>query len=196
MAIAILAAATMTVGSVTALVQNNIKRLLAYSSIAQVGFVMVGIVALSIDGVNAALLHLVGYAFTNLAVFAVVIAVESRTGKEEIADYAGLATRSPLMAMVMTGAMFSLAGLPIFAGFVTKFFLFSAATAEGLLWLAAVAIVNSVISLYYYLRIVRTMYMDEAEDGSPLPRAAADEGRTVAPVRGDGGRRRVPRALG
>ena len=169
MAIAVLAAATMTVGSVTALVQNNIKRLLAYSSIAQVGFVMVGIVALSIDGVNAALLHLVGYAFTNLAVFTVVIAVESRTGKEEIADYAGLAARSPLMAMVMTGALFSLAGLPIFAGFVTKFFLFSAATAEGLLWLAAIAIVNSVISLYYYLRIVRTMYMDEPEDGSPLP---------------------------
>jgi NADH-quinone oxidoreductase subunit N len=159
LAIAILAAVTMTVGSLTALVQTNIKRLLAYSSIAQVGFVLVGVVSLTEPAANAVMLHLAGYAFTNLAVFAVVIAVENRTGREEIKDYAGLAARSPFMAMVMTSALFSLAGLPIFAGFITKFYLFTSAADADLLWLAAVAIVNSVISLYYYLRVVREMYV-------------------------------------
>ncbi len=162
LAIAILAALTMTVGTLTALVQTNIKRLLAYSSIAQVGFVLVGVVSLSEAAANAVMLHLAGYAFSNLAVFAVVIAVENRTGREQIADYAGLAKRSPFLAMVMTGALFSLAGLPIFAGFVTKFFLFTSAAEAGLLWLASIAIANSVISLYYYLRIVREMYVSDA----------------------------------
>ncbi len=161
LALAVLAALTMTVGTLVALAQRNVKRLLAYSSIAQVGFVMVGVVALTEAAANAVLLHLVGYAFSNLAAFAVVVTVEARTRKEEIADYAGLATASPLMAMVLTAALFSLAGLPIFAGFVTKFYLFTAAADAGLLWLAALAIVNSVISLYYYLRIVREMYITE-----------------------------------
>lgn len=163
LALAVLAAATMTVGTLTALVQRNIKRLLAYSSIAQVGFVMVGVVAMTEAGANAVLLHLVGYAFTNLAAFAVVVTLEAKTRKEEIADYAGLSTASPLMAMVLTAAMFSLAGLPIFAGFITKFYLFTAAADAGYLWLAALAITNSVISLYYYLRVVREMYISEPE---------------------------------
>ena len=168
MAIAILAAATMIVGTLIALSQRNIKRLLAYSSIAQVGFVLVGVVALSEDAANAVLLHLIGYAFTNLAAFMVVIAVETRTGKEEIADYAGLARRAPVLAMVMTGALFSLSGLPIFAGFVTKFYLFTAAAGEDLLWLIAIAVVNSVISLYYYLRVVREMYINEPGETAVL----------------------------
>ena len=163
LALAVLAAATMTVGTLTALVQRNIKRLLAYSSIAQVGFVMVGVVAMTEAGANAVLLHLVGYAFTNLAAFAVVVTVEAKTRKEEIADYAGLSTASPLMAMVLTASLFSLAGLPIFAGFITKFYLFTAAADAGYLWLAALAIANSVISLYYYLRVVREMYISEPD---------------------------------
>ena len=163
LALAVLAAATMTVGTLTALVQRNIKRLLAYSSIAQVGFVMVGVVAMTEAGANAVLLHLVGYAFTNLAAFAVVVTVEAKTRKEEIADYAGLSTASPLMAMVLTAALFSLAGLPIFAGFITKFYLFTAAADAGYLWLAVLAIANSVISLYYYLRVVREMYITEPD---------------------------------
>ena len=169
LAIAILAAVTMTVGTLTALAQRNIKRLLAYSSIAQVGFVLVGVVAMSESAANAVLLHLVGYAFTNLAAFMVVIAVETKTGKEEISDYAGLSARSPLLALVMTGALFSLAGLPIFAGFVTKFYLFTAAAAEGLLWLVIIAVTNSVISLYYYIRVIREMYITETE---PQPKLA------------------------
>ena len=161
LALAVLAAMTITVGTLVALVQRNVKRLLAYSSIAQVGFVMVGVVALTEGAANAVLLHLVGYAFTTLAAFAVVVTVEAKTGKEDIADYAGLGAASPLMAMVLTAALFSLAGLPIFAGFVTKFYLFTAAADAGLLWLVALAIANSVISLYYYLRVVREMYITE-----------------------------------
>ena len=173
--LAIFAALTMTVGTFTALAQENIKRLLAYSSIAQVGFVLVGIIALNASGASAVLLHLAGYAFTNLAAFAVVIAVEAKTGKEDIADYAGLATRSPFLAMVMASAVFSLAGLPIFAGFVTKFLLFTAAVEGGLLWLMVIAVVNSLVSLYYYLRIVRAMYVSDAAERSrlPLPVAAS-----------------------
>ena len=167
--LAILAAATMTLGTLTALAQQNIKRLLAYSSIAQVGFLMLGLLALTANASNALVLHLVGYAFTNLAVFMVVIAVENRTGGEEITAFAGLADRAPFSALVMTSALFSLAGLPIFAGFITKFYLFTAASEKGFLWLAGLAISNSLISLYYYLRIVRQMYVEEPESHTPWP---------------------------
>lgn len=163
LAIALLAALTMTVGTFTALVQENIKRLLAYSSVAQVGFVLVGIVALNESGANAVLLHVVGYSFTNLAAFAVVMVVETKTGRENIAEYAGLASRSPLLAMVMASAMFSLAGLPIFAGFITKFLLFTAAVEADLTWLMVVAVINSLVSLYYYIRIIREMYVGTPE---------------------------------
>ena len=165
---AIFAALTMTVGNLVALAQRNIKRLLAYSSIGQVGFLLVGVVALNAAASNAVILHLVGYSFTTLAVFMVVIAVENHTGKEEITDMAGLASRSPLSAMVMTAALFSLAGLPIFAGFITKFYLFTAAAEADLLWLVGLAVLNSVISLYYYLNIVRQMYIEVPADASPM----------------------------
>jgi NADH-quinone oxidoreductase subunit N len=165
---AIFAALTMTVGNLVALAQRNIKRLLAYSSIGQVGFLLVGVVALNATASNAIILHLVGYSFTTLAVFMVVIAVENHTGKEEITDMAGLASRSPLSAMVMTAALFSLAGLPIFAGFITKFYLFTAAAEADLLWLVGLAVLNSVISLYYYLNIVRQMYIEVPADASPM----------------------------
>ena len=172
--LAVLAALTMTIGSLVAVVQTNIKRLLAYSSIAQVGFILVGVSAMTVIGANAVLLHIVGYAFTTLAAFAVVIAVENHTGKEEISDYAGLARRSPWLAMVMTGALFSLAGLPIFAGFITKFYLFVAAAENGagapdMLWLVVIAVANSVISLYYYIRVIREMYVSESDDTASMP---------------------------
>jgi NADH-quinone oxidoreductase subunit N len=166
--LAIFAALTMTVGNLVALAQRNIKRLLAYSSIGQVGFLLVGVVALNATASNAVILHLVGYSFTTLAVFMVIIAVENHAGKEEITDMAGLASRAPLSAMVMTAALFSLAGLPIFAGFITKFYLFTAVAEAGLLWLAVLAMLNSVISLYYYLNIVRQMYIEEPGDTTPL----------------------------
>lgn len=178
MAIAVLAALTMTVGVLVALAQTNMKRLMAYSSITQVGFITVGLAALGAtsggavanqDAANAIIVHIVGYAFTSLAAFMVVIMVEAHLGKEQIAEYAGLARRAPLTAMVMTGALLSLAGLPIFAGFVTKFYLFTAAADAGLIWLVAIAAVASFVSLYYYLGIVRQMYLGEPEDGdSPI----------------------------
>ena len=173
--LAVFAALTMTVGTFTALAQSNIKRLLAYSGVAQVGFTLVGAIALNNSGANAALLHLAGYAFANLAAFAVVIAVEAKTGREDVAGYAGLAARSPFLAMTMASAMFSLAGLPIFAGFVTKFLLFTAAVEGGLAWLMVIAVVNSLVSLYYYLRVIREMYVGEPSESArlPLPVAAS-----------------------
>ena len=168
MPLAVLAAATMIVGSLSALPQTNIKRLLAYSSIAQIGFVLVGIVPNTVIGANAVLLHLIGYAFTTLTAFTVVVIVELKLGKETIADYAGLAKRAPVLAMIMTGALFSLAGLPIFAGFLTKFYLFTSAVDKSMEWLVVVAVAASVISLYYYIRVIREMYITETEDGSNL----------------------------
>jgi NADH-quinone oxidoreductase subunit N len=166
--LAVFAAATMTVGNLVALAQHNIKRLLAYSSIAQVGYLLMGVVALTPDSSSALILHLVGYAFTTLAAFTVVIIVETHTGKEEVKDFAGLGDRAPFSALVMTAALLSLAGLPFFAGFVTKFYLFTSTADAGLLWLVGLAIANSLISLYYYLNVMRQMYIEEPEDRSPL----------------------------
>ena len=182
--IAILAAATMTVGNLVALAQHNIKRLLAYSSIGQVGYLLVGIAALSTAASNAVILHLVGYGVTTLAAFVSVIAVYNVTGKDEIKDFAGLADRNPFIAMALTVSLFSLAGLPFFAGFITKFYLFAAAAREDLLWLAGLAIVNSLISLYYYLMVIRQMYIEPAEDGSPLRLSAPTGGLLAALVLG------------
>lgn len=174
-AVAVLAALSMTVGTLTALAQRNIKRLLAYSSIAQVGFVLMGVAAMTQGAATAAVLHLAGYAFTNLAAFAVIIALENRadpgqtgTGGEEIADFAGLAPREPFVAAAMTAALFSLAGLPFFAGFVTKFYLFTAVAGAGLLWLVVVAVLNSLISLYYYLMVIKQMYLGTSAVTGPL----------------------------
>lgn len=161
--LAVLAAGTMTVGTLTALVQQNIKRLFAYSSIAQVGFIFVGLLTLNENGVNAVVLHLCGYAFTSLTAFSVIMIIETQQGDENIEGFSGLASRSPFMAMVMASALFSLAGLPIFAGFVTKFLLFTAAVQAGLTWLMVIAVINSFISLYYYVRIIKQMYVQESD---------------------------------
>jgi len=158
--VAALAAITMTVGNLVAIQQHNIKRLLAYSSIGQVGFLLMGIAALSPDAASALVLHLVGYVITNLAAFVCVIIYYNWTGKEEIRDFAGLAERAPYLALSLSIALFSLAGMPLFAGFATKFILFQAAAEEDFLWLSALAIVNSVISLYYYLVVIRQLYIE------------------------------------
>ena len=182
--VAILAAITMTTGNLVAIAQRNIKRLLAYSSIGQVGFLLIGIAALSPLASNGLMLHLVGYAFTNLAVFVGVIAFFNVTGKEEIADFSGLADRHPFIAAAISIGMFSLAGMPFFAGFTTKFYLFTAAANEGLLWLAGLAIVNSLISLYYYLVVIRHMYVQPAPEmeREPEPALAHNPGHSTDPV--------------
>ena len=164
--LAVLAVATMTVGNLVALAQHNIKRLLAYSSIGQVGYLLVGMAAFSASASNAIMLHLVGYGIANLAAFVAVIAFYNATGKDEISDFAGLAQRNPFIALALTVSLFSLAGLPIFAGFITKFYLFIAAAEADMLWLAGLAIVNSLISVYYYLVVIRQMYIQPAEESS------------------------------
>jgi NADH-quinone oxidoreductase subunit N len=164
--IAAMAAATMLLGNLVALQQVNIKRLMAYSSIGQVGYMLMGIAGLSHDTASALVLHMTGYIITNLAIFVVIIAWYNLTGKEEIADFRGMRERAPLLAGALAGALFSLAGLPLFAGFVTKFILFQAVTEEGYLWLAAIAVVTSVISLYYYLQVMREAFVSKPEEGA------------------------------
>ena len=164
----ILAALTMTVGNLVALAQHNIKRMLAYSSIGQVGYLLMGVAALSPLASNGVILHLAGYGVTNLAAFMCVIIFYNATNKEEISDFAGLADRSPFVAMALSVALLSLAGLPFFAGFTTKFYLFTAAADGGLLWLVGLAMTTSLVSLYYYLMVIKQMYMVPADDDTPV----------------------------
>ena len=165
--VAVLAAVTMLVGNLVALAQRNIKRLMAYSSIAHVGFILAGVAALSQDSAlasNSVMLYLVGYSVTSLVVFGGLIAFFNMTGREMIADFAGVADKNPFLAASIAIGMFSLGGLPIFAGFAIKFYLFTAVANEGLLWLAGLAIFSSVISLYYYLQVIRQMYIQPAAE--------------------------------
>ena len=164
--LASLAVATMVVGNLVAIQQTNIKRLLAYSSIGQVGFMLMAITTVSDASGSALLLHLGGYLITNLAVFVAVIAFHNRTGSERIEDFRGLAETQPYLALVIATGLFSLSGMPLLAGFVTKFILFQAAAEAGFLWLATVAVVMSTVSLYYYLRVIRWMYVAEPAEGA------------------------------
>ncbi|MDO8532069.1 MAG: NADH-quinone oxidoreductase subunit N [Dehalococcoidia bacterium] len=166
--LAALAVVSMVVGNLVALAQNNIKRLIAYSSIGHAGYLLLGFAALAPGATlvsNGILFHLVGYAASNLAAFLVVIAVAAATGKEELADYDGLAERAPLMALTLAVAFFSSAGLPFFVGFTTKFYLFTAVvqSAPALIWLVGLAMVMSLVSLYYYLVVIKRMYIHAVE---------------------------------
>ena len=159
-----LAVVTMTLGNVAAIAQSNLKRMLAYSSIAHVGYMMVGIVAGGAPGAGAVLYYLFAYTFTTAGTFG-VLALCERAGEEavEVQDYAGLARRHPLLAGTLTLFLLSLVGIPPLAGFVGKFYLFGAAVQGGHLWLAVIAVLNSAIAAYYYLRVVVYMYMREPE---------------------------------
>jgi NADH-quinone oxidoreductase subunit N len=166
--LAIASASTMLVGNLVALQQHNIKRLMAYSSIGQVGYMLMGIVALSPEVSSALLLHMTGYVITNLAAFLVIIAYHNLTGAEEVRDFRGMSDRAPLLAAMLAAALFSLAGMPLFAGFLTKFILFQSVAANDYYWLAALAVVASLISLYYYLYVMREMYVTEAAEKTRL----------------------------
>jgi NADH-quinone oxidoreductase subunit N len=163
--IAGIAVATMVVGNLVALQQRNIKRLMAYSSIGQVGFMLMAITAISDETGSALLLHLTGYLLTNLAVFMAIVAFYNQTGKEEITDFRGLAQTNPYLALVITSGLFSLAGMPLLAGFLSKFILFQAVVSEGYTWLVVIALVASTVSLYYYLQVIKQMYLYEPEEG-------------------------------
>ncbi|MBA3946179.1 MAG: NADH-quinone oxidoreductase subunit N, partial [Herpetosiphonaceae bacterium] len=164
LALAFLAALTMIVGNLAAVAQTNIKRMLAYSSVAHAGFIMVGLVAFSPGGTQAFLYYLLSYALTNLGAFAVVIALENE-GEERFAlsDLAGLGWRRPVMGAAMAIFMLSLAGVPPLAGFFAKFLVFTAAYQAGYWWLALIGLLTSVVSAFYYLRIIVNMYMRDSE---------------------------------
>ena len=170
----VVAALTMTVGNFVALVQENIKRMLAYSAIAHAGYIILGMAAASSHQAGGAILYyLLGYSFTNLGAFAVVVALE-RHGemRDRISDYRGLARAHPGLAAAMALFMLSLTGVPPLAGFVGKFYLFSAALNAGLVWLVILAVVNSTISAYYYIRVIVEMYVREG-DAVAVKRIAA-----------------------
>jgi len=162
----VLAALSMTIGNLGAIRQTNIKRMLAYSGIAQAGYLLVGVAALSSAGVGSVLFYAIAYTLANLAAFGVVITVANATGSAEIKSYAGLAKRAPLIALACAIALLSLGGLPLMAGFMAKFYVFLSAARSGLVWLVAIGVVNSVISLYYYLRVIYEMYVKEGETES------------------------------
>lgn len=161
--LALLAALTMIIGNLVALVQSNIKRLLAYSSIAQAGYLAVGLVAANEYGLKGILFYSMVYVFANLGAFAVAIQVENDTGSNEIEDFGELGKRSPFLAAVMTVCLLSLAGIPPLAGFVGKFYLFSGAVEAGYVWLAFIGLLMSMISVYYYLTVVKVMYIGKNE---------------------------------
>ena len=160
---AIIATLTMIFGNLIALQQHNIKRLLAYSSIAQGGFMLMAVTTISDISTSALLVHLGGYIITNLALFTAIIHFYNHTGKEEIADFRGLSRTNPYLALVITAGLFSLAGMPLLAGFFTKFILFQAVVQGGFLWLVVIAVIGSTVSLFYYLQVIRQMYVLEPE---------------------------------
>jgi len=160
---------SMTYGNIVAIAQKNIKRLLAYSGIAQIGNVLIGLAAGTKMGSDAILFYLLTYLFANLGAFAIVIAVSQAIGSDEIEDYSGLGRRSPFLAFAMLIFLLSLAGVPPLAGFIGKVYIFVAAIKEGLYTLITVGLINIVISLYYYLIIVKKMYIVEPHDPSPVP---------------------------
>ncbi len=161
----ILAVLTMTIGNFTALRQDNIKRMLAYSSIAHAGYALVGLTAANSTGTSGILFYMLSYAFMNIGAFAVIILV-GKKGEPNgtVMDFAGLGRKHPLLAVTMSLFLFSLAGMPPTAGFIGKFYLFSGAIQEGYIWLAIIGVMNSAASVYYYLRVMVFMYFKPAEE--------------------------------
>ncbi|MCC7366619.1 MAG: NADH-quinone oxidoreductase subunit N [Dehalococcoidia bacterium] len=165
-AVSVLAAATMLIGNLVAIQQTNLKRLVAYSSIGQVGYMLIVIAAIGYgdaevgrDASAALLLHIVGYVVSTLALFSALTAYYNKTGDDSIEGLRGLSETQPFLALVITISLFSFAGLPFFAGFATKLLMFQAATSTELLWLIGLGVLNSFISLYYYLMVMRQMYL-------------------------------------
>jgi NADH-quinone oxidoreductase subunit N len=178
MIFAVLAVITMIVGNVTAIPQANIKRMLGYSSIAQAGYLMVGLATLGYAPANSAagqsgvIFFLAAYALTNIGAFTAIIAITNTTGSDEIDDFSGMGKRAPLTALALTFCLISLIGIPPAAGFMAKFFLFRAAVLNNLLWVVIIAVINSVISAFYYLRVVKVMWFNEPASLEKVPSSA------------------------
>lgn len=167
--LAVLSIFSMLFGSIVAIAQSNIKRMLAYSSISHAGYILIGLAAGTTTGVAGVVFYLAVYTFMNLAAFGIIALIEGENDTNlEINSYSGLGTKSPVLAALLAIIMFSLAGLPPLAGFFAKYYVFIAAIKSGLTWLAILGIISSVISVYFYLRIVVLMYFKEAE-GEVVP---------------------------
>ncbi len=175
MIFAVIAAVSMTLGNLAAIVQTDIKRMLGYSSIAQAGNFLVGLAAISVPGeeftlgASGVLLFLAAYAFTNLGAFVAVIAISQRIGSDEIKDYAGMWKRSPFLAVALAFCLVSLTGIPPTVGFWGKMYIFNAGIRADLGWLVIIGVLNSVISAYYYLGVARQMFLGDAEGRERVP---------------------------
>lgn len=168
--LAVVAAATMIWGNLAALTQTNVKRMLAYSSIAHAGYVLIGVLAVSEVGLWSVLFYLLTYTFVTMGAFGTVILLERREyAGETVADYAGLSRRSPFLAAMMLLFLIALTGIPPTGGFVGKFYLFAAGIEAGWTWVAVVGVVTSAISLYYYFRLVVAMYLTDSDASTPVP---------------------------
>ena len=176
---AVLSAISMIVGNVIAISQTNIKRMLGYSSIAQAGYLMVGLAtvglasAADIPGRSGVLFFLAAYALTNLGAFIAIIAITNKLNSDLIEDFSGMGKRAPLLALGLTLCLVSLVGMPPAAGFMAKFYIFSAAIQQNLLWLVIIAVLNSVVSAYYYLRVVKVMWLGQPVSEEKVPSSGA-----------------------
>tara|TARA_B100001750_G_scaffold214490_1_gene197662 strand:+ start:1 stop:789 length:789 start_codon:yes stop_codon:yes gene_type:complete len=174
-AIVVLAIASMTLGNLVAITQNNVKRLLAYSSIAHSGYMMIGLALLPkgagvlATGGSAIVFYLVGYAMMNLVAFSIIYIVKTKTGNYDIESLQGFGYASPILGISLTIAMISLIGLPPTVGFMGKFYLFSVALENQMTWLVLIGVVNSVVSSYYYLRIVKALYSSKKQTYGNIP---------------------------
>ena len=179
MIFAVLAVISMIIGNVVAIPQSNIKRMLGYSSIAQAGYLMVGLAvvgfspAAEVVGRSSLLFFLASYALTNLGAFTAIIAISNKVGSDLIQDYSGMGKRAPLLALALTLCLISLIGMPPAAGFMAKFYIFSGAVQNDLLWLVIIAVINSVISAYYYLRVVKVMWLGKPASEGKVPSSGA-----------------------
>lgn len=155
---------SITLANIFAIRQQNLKRFLAYSSISQAGYIMLGVISGTAMGMSSLVYYVLVYMFSNLAVFGVISVIENRSGKIMLKDYNGLYQTNPKLSLVMMLALFSLAGIPPFAGFFSKFFIFSAAVQQGFYVLVFIALINTIISLYYYLLVVKAMFLTKSEN--------------------------------
>ncbi len=165
--LAVLAAVTMTLGNLSALRQQSLKRMLAYSSIAHAGYILIGVATLSTEGFEASMYYMAAYYFMNLGAFGVLLHFEGALGSDRIEDMRGYGWKSPLVSIVMVAFLVSLTGLPPTVGFYGKYLLFKAGLEGGLEWLVVVAALNSVVSLFYYFSVARSLFL---KDPSEKPR--------------------------
>lgn len=163
-----LSALSMVIGNIIAIPQTNIKRMLAYSGVSHAGYILVGLVAYTKSGVSAMLYYLLLYIFANIGAFAAITAFSNQTGKDDIQDFSGMWKRSPFLAASLLISLLCLAGIPPAAGFIGKFYLLAEAAKQGYLWMAFLAMGMSVVSIYYYIVVIRVMLMGEAVDPSPI----------------------------